>query len=386
MAAAWMDELIAAHEEGRVPPGAGPLYTRRVFPTVLPVSRKELRARGLGRAGIDALYVPVTQTLLLPRPASEIARALDGDTPHIRRLRRHRIPGLRRALPRGLGDDAGLYGHDIVSRARAHWMKNPTAMVGGWAALAMHGLLYWADAAPVVLHSCRSSPLSPSRQDSRAPVIRAWPKNVAPVYPDPLVPGLAAVPPEIAVAQCLASVLKGSHSWFVAGGGDLDGLSVREVRAVQLLDAVRQCTVLTTEDLLAGCARRVDATVARKLTALSDPGAQSPQETLLRLVVRDLLPPEHAWTSQVPVSWGPRAKDRTVLDLACTELKVGLYYDGATHTATARRTKDFVQIQELKDLGWEVVRADKGLLHADRGRFLRQVNGAVARARASTSG
>lgn len=371
MASEWIEELMQADREGRIPPGAGPLYTRRVLPSLVPVARKTLVAGGMSRSRIRASYAPVTRSLLLPRPVSELPAG-------------HGIEGLGRAIATGRGDDPGAFLHDAVTRARAHAAENPSSMVGGWAALGIHGLPYWADAAPVLLHSRCSSPCGPGRtavasRTPLRPVIRAWPKGVEPVYPDPVVPGLAVVPVEIAVAQCLASVLAQRHTWFTAGA---NGLRVADVRAVQLLDAVRQCTRLGEQELLAGCARRVDAAVAARLVALSDAGAQSPQETMLRLVVRDLLPSGYHWMSQVEVSWGHRAKDRTVLDLACPELGVGLYYDGGSHTGGAQRQKDFVQIQELRDKGWETVRADGTLLHGERGRFLTQVSNALARATA----
>lgn len=370
----WMDMVMQAEREGRVPAGAGPLYTRRILPAVVPVSRQNLLEDGVSRATIRASFLPVTRSLYLPRP--------DADVPS-----RHGIRGLDRVYPTGRADDPGHFVHDIVSRARAHWMQNPTAMVGGWAALAFHGLPYWADTAPVLLHSPRSSPCGPGRTVAAArtphrPVVRAWPAGIEPVYPDPLMPGLAVIPPETAAAQCLASVLRSAHTWFVAG---VNGVTVPEVRAVQLIDALRQCTVTDPEALIAGCARRVDRRVVRRLVELSDSGAQSPQETLLRLVVRDLLPDGHRWESQVPVSWGERAKDRTVLDLACRRLRVGLYYDGASHAGEGQKLKDFVQFQELKDMGWEVVRADSALLHRERGRFLQQVGNAVDRAGRSLS-
>ncbi|MEJ6549200.1 hypothetical protein PQI66_06560 [Corynebacterium sp. USCH3] len=368
-ASPWMRHLMQAEQEGRIPPGAGPLYTRRVVPSLVPVARKDLVAAGMRRSSILSLYTPVTRSLLLPRPLADLPE-------------KHGIDGLDRVFATGRGDDPGLFVHDIVSRARAHAAENPGAMIGGWAALGIHGLPYWADAAPVLLHSRRLSPSGPGRTASasrtpRRPVVRAWPKGVDPVFPDPVVPGLAVVPVEVAAAQCLAAVVGQRHTWFTAG---VNGLSLAGIRAVQLIDALRQCTVLGIGELVEGCARRVDADTARRLTDMSDSGAQSPQETLLRLVVRDLLPDGYAWMSQVEVSWGPRRKDRTVLDLACPELKVGLYYDGGSHADRAQRTTDFVQVQELRDMGWETVRADWSLLHGDRGRYLTQVGNALTRA------
>lgn len=369
MAEHWMEQLRQAEREGRVPPGAGPLYTRRVLPAVEPVARKDLIAGGRSRSTVPTLYTPVTRSLMLPRPVAELPE-------------KHGVTGLDRVLATGRGDDPGVFRHDIVSRARAHAAENPGAMVGGWAALAIHGLPYWADSAPVLLHSRRSSPwgsgtTAVASSTPARPVLRAWPKDVEPVFPDTVVPGLAVVPVTVAAAQCLASVLRRRHTWFTAG---VDGLSLQEVRAVQLIDALRQCTVLEIGELVEGCARRVDEGVLGRLAALSDPGAQSPQETMLRLVVRDLLPDGYHWTSQVEVAWGSGWKDRTVLDLACPDLRVGLYYDGGTHAGAAQKTKDFVQIQELKDIGWDAVRADATLLRRERPRFISQTSKAVARA------
>lgn len=116
-------------------------------------------------------------------------------------------------------------------------------------------------------------------------------------------------------------------------------------------------------------------------------GAQSPRETLLRLYVRDVLPDGLEWQSQVKVEYldGGGKPRTTWFDLACEDIAVGLYYDGRLHGEAARKTKDFRQLQDLKDREWEVVRVDRDLM-ADASAMREQVRNAVARGMRTVGG
>ena len=108
-------------------------------------------------------------------------------------------------------------------------------------------------------------------------------------------------------------------------------------------------------------------------------------ETVLRLIVRDVLPTGHRWQSQLQIS----TMDGTVLpegyrgrcatpDLACPELKVALFYDGQHHDGTDQTDIDFDMFQELRDAGWEVIRINRVQLK-NRAKTMKQIAGAVAR-------
>lgn len=320
-------------------PGRGPLHTRRQMPETVPVTRAGLVAQGMGWRKIDRLYVPSGPGMLVPR-----------DT-------------VGAGLP--TGEDAGPFRHDIVTRARSQIRPDGEAVVGFWAALAGHGLPRWADTEPVVLHvGARSRGSLSGTVAGRTPLLatlRPRPADLLTTRPDPCCPQLQVVTAPVATAQCLATVIAGKKAWHAP---EVPGLDRRTVNGVQLLDAVLQCTVLSPDDLLSGAANRVRRDRMERLIALADDGAQSPRETVLRLMVRDSLPPGFTWSSQVPVAvseewWGTRS---TVPDLACEDLKVALYYDGGHHGTGEQKSTDFDLFQRLRDLGWEPVRIDKALM------------------------
>lgn len=180
----------AAEREGRVPPGRGPLYTRRVLPTRLPVTRRELTVSGVSRRSVAKYHEQVSRGVYLP-PVPE-------------KYLRHARLG-----PAGHHADTGLYRHDIVTRARAHSFVHPRAVVAYWSAAAYHGLVHWADEAPVVL--------------------RPLPSGIRTVRPDRAFPGLRVVDAATAAVQCLTTIISGKRYWPVP---HVEGLRPEQVRAV----------------------------------------------------------------------------------------------------------------------------------------------------------
>jgi hypothetical protein len=352
--------LAQAERDGRVPAGRGLEHSRRVYPRPLPVKRTGLMARGYSRTRIDRGFLTLTKGVLLA-------------------VGREDIPDEFVVTP----EDCDGYPSDIITRARAHWMLNTLTVIGYWGALAYHGLPYWCDRAPVVLLTTKSARgETRSWLAKRTPTVAAF-RTLRPgtptVHPDPELPGLQVVTAPVAVAQCLKSLLRGTFGWEVPD--DVPGMSAREVRAVQLIDAVYQCTYLTDGQIRAGARRLVDRKRLNGLLALSDTGAQSPRETLLRLYARDVLPEGYTWTSQVTVLLDPGGKPwkHLIADLACEELKVALFYDGTYHRAEERRSIDFTQVQKLRAIGWEGVRIDAALM-ADVPEMMEQITAAVSRA------
>lgn len=85
---------------------------------------------------------------------------------------------------------------------------------------------------------------------------------------------------------------------------------------------------------------------------LHDPGAQSPKETWLRLVVLRAGFPRPR--TQIPVA-------RYYLDMGWEDPKVALEYDGDQHrTDKAQFARDVVRLEELAAMGWTVVRVVAG--------------------------
>lgn len=355
------DEVDRARQEGRFRPGRGPWYCIRILPVAIPVRRQELLASGITRWKVDHAYLQVAPGVMLPDTGDNLG--------------------------------SGAYRHCIISRSRAQLINHPTCILGGWGAAGYHGLRYWADSAPVLLLSdslpTRGSDrtLTASRHPLRA-AVRAIPPGVDPdtdtVTPDPAFPGFRVVSAPVAVAQCLRSVLSGKHSWSVVR---IPGLTPREIRAVQLLDAFAQCTTVTRAEISLACRGIVSARIVGRLLDLAAAGAESPRETELRLFVRHLLPAGHRWETQVKVQWtemtpGKRTRTRmTFFDLACRELQLGLYYDGRHHDAEAQTEKDFEQLQDLRDQQWTVIRVNRNLM-ANPEKMLGQIRRAVQSAAA----
>lgn len=92
---------------------------------------------------------------------------------------------------------------------------------------------------------------------------------------------------------------------------------------------------------------------ALAVAGLVDPGAESPQETRLRLLlVRAGLPrPETQF-----------AVGSYRLDLAWPDFKVAVEYDGAHHFTEHQAKRDVQRDYALRKLGWTVIRVTSGIL------------------------
>lgn len=359
------DRVARAAAEGRYTAGRGPWYCVRILPEHIPVTRSALLAAGVSRWRVDHGYITVADGVVVPR----------------------RTEG--QGSGESSGESTGAYPDCIITRARAQHLNHPACIIAGWAAAAYHGLLYWADAAAVLLLSpTRSGGSDRTHRAASTPrraVFRHIPSTIDPVRdtvtPDPRFPQLRVVSAPVALAQCLRSVLSGKHVWHVV---DVPGFAPEEVRAIQLIDAFAQCTMITRAAVIHACRGVVAARQVKRLLALSVSGAESPRETLLRLFVRDLLPPGHRWETQVGVRYrdavdGGERTRRTFFDLGCRTLKIGLYYDGAHHEGEAQTEKDFEQLQDLRDERWQIVRVNKALMANPR-KMLAQIGNAVTRA------
>jgi len=91
-----------------------------------------------------------------------------------------------------------------------------------------------------------------------------------------------------------------------------------------------------------------------------DGGAESPQETRTRLVLRRAGLPLHGTQILVLDDCDhPIAR----VDMGWEEWKVAVEFDGAQHwTDPVQRTRDINRIAELEALGWRVIRVSSELL------------------------
>ncbi|MGE2814732.1 endonuclease domain-containing protein [Mycobacterium heidelbergense] len=126
--------------------------------------------------------------------------------------------------------------------------------------------------------------------------------------------------------------------------------------AVARLDALMRATPFCIEDVGLLAKRYPRARGLRRLRAtlpLVDPGAASPKETWLRLLLigAGLPVPE----TQIPVNENWRTVG--VLDMGWEKYKVAAEYDGDQHRADRRQyVRDQWRLRNLERLGWIVVR------------------------------
>jgi hypothetical protein len=123
------------------------------------------------------------------------------------------------------------------------------------------------------------------------------------------------------------------------------------------VDAVLAATGIDVEDIAVIARRNPGARHIRRLRRvleIADGGAESPQETRLRLLlVRAGLPRP---ATQIPIcdSFGRIVRR---IDLGWPQWKVGVEYDGAQHwTDPAQHAGDIDRLEFFADLGWRMVR------------------------------
>ncbi|MDX1887237.1 DUF559 domain-containing protein [Mycolicibacterium sp. 120270] len=96
----------------------------------------------------------------------------------------------------------------------------------------------------------------------------------------------------------------------------------------------------------------------RKALQLSDPGAESPQETRTRLLLIGAGLPQPQ--TQLAVYDG---RFIARLDMGWEEWRVGVEYDGAQHwTDPRQRSHDIERLADLEALGWRIVRVSAEML------------------------
>jgi hypothetical protein len=129
-----------------------------------------------------------------------------------------------------------------------------------------------------------------------------------------------------------------------------------EHTAVPAIDALARATRLKVTDIELAAehhAGRKGIEQARATIALVDPGAESPRETWLRLmVIRAGYP--------VPQTQCPIYNEFGVLigdvDMAWPEMKIALEYEGLHHTDPDQLRKDILRVEEMIEAGWIIIR------------------------------
>lgn len=154
---------------------------------------------------------------------------------------------------------------------------------------------------------------------------------------------------------------------------------IRDVpTAVIRLDALRNATGVSVDQINSVIARYPGARNIRRLreaVALSDGGAESPQETRTRLLfIKNRLPRP---STQIEVYHDYSFVAR--LDMGWPAHKVAVEFDGAQHwTDASQRSRDIDRIAELEALGWLVIRVSGEMLRDRPHVVLRRVRQALA--------
>lgn len=214
-----------------------------------------------------------------------------------------------------------------ITRAQAAWLwTRRQGVVAGQSAAALHGAKWVDDGRPAEM----------LWQNRRPPAgIHAWSDGFATDEVEPIDGMRVTTPPRTALDLACRYPLG---------------------KAVAAVDALSRTTHLKIADieLLADRYRgRRGIRKARTVLELVDPGAESPQETWLRLlVIRNGFPRPQ---TQIPVydEYGALV---AVLDMGWEDIKLALDYEGDHHRNPVRFNKDIRRHDNVTELGWLDIR------------------------------
>lgn len=262
------------------------------------------------------------------------------------RLNRHQL----RAAYRPIFPNVYVPAHvepSLRVRIRAAWLwSGRGAVIGGAAAAALHGAEWIPDGVPVELICGR--PRAPEGVLARRCTLTEGETQS--------IDGLPVTTPE-------------RTAFDVGRRGAIRSAVVR-------LDALARATDLKVDDVVRVAMAHPRSPGLRQLeTALElcDPGAQSPRESYLRLLLIDAGLPRPQ--TQIPVL-GIDGLPFAYLDLGWPQSMVAVEYDGDQHRTDRRQyVKDIRRIERLERMGWIVVR----VVAEDRpAAILRRVKAALA--------
>ncbi len=151
--------------------------------------------------------------------------------------------------------------------------------------------------------------------------------------------------------------------------------------AITRIDALLNATACTVDAVHKIAERYPGARGIRGLRAvlaLADAGAESPQETRLRLLlVRRGLP---RLVTQIRVA-DPRRRQARRIDMGWPEHLVGVEYDGEQHWTDSRKHADDIErLEFLAAQGWTIVRVSARQLRDDPDGVVRRVRCALLQA------
>lgn len=137
----------------------------------------------------------------------------------------------------------------------------------------------------------------------------------------------------------------------------------RDLR-VCAVDSVCNASKTTLPEVAAAANRMTGQHGIKSVLAMlpdCDPGADSPQESMLRLSIERSDLPKPVSQLAIHNEYGQKV---ATADLAYEREKVAIFYDGAGHGRSDQWRFDAEVNAELADLGWEVVRVVSGVAPA----------------------
>lgn len=247
-----------------------------------------------------------------------------------------------------------VYRAPADARAVAMALEHPRHSICGLSALAVYGLRFFADCCDTTLHGPVKRTVEATQFTPR--ITRS--KRASGWFVFFQEQRLAISEPPSAVVEALLDIRAEQHAWPVA---QIPGFSAMEIRAIQLLDAVRRHLGLTIAQIQVAARHRLGKRWLGRVIGHSSAQADSPKETEMRLMcarVCDELGVE--LVEQVPLITD--GKIVTVFDLALPELKIGIMYDGAHHLQRNQRDRDSRINVESTLQGWVIIRVAAGTL------------------------
>ena len=247
---------------------------------------------------------------------------------------------------RGIYADSRLsITHRMRCVAAARWLLPPDTVIAGRSAALFHGGLSPGDSDPVEV---LTPPVGRRRSSiGIAAHTGTWDADD--------VQTLGVVPVTVPARTC----------WDVACWHDT-------VTAVVVVDSLLARRAVTVPALVGYANDRLDRRGGQRLlrvAALADGGAESPQESRLRVrLVLDHIPRP---TTQHVITDGGRFVART--DLAWPDLKVAVEYDGRWHDTADQFERDRERLNRMKSAGWVVLQVTAKRLHHDFDGFLAEL-------------
>jgi hypothetical protein len=247
--------------------------------------------------------------------------------------------------------------------ARAHALRNPGHVATGFTAAGVMGMRTFTGEEPLEFLVTRGARCSNSATHLRLTRTRFLADSRAEsVVPDKAFPLLRCVPAGTALGHMIRDLGREDAArearWRVPDLSSLLPRLTRDfIRSVQVSDALHQ-TLHLTEPGDPSRLRDIPVDLAAAVIGETDVGAESPPETLLRLVVEDLAP---GLRSQIPV-WTPDGDLLTSADLGWEEAGVFLFYDGEHHLERGQRDHDSEVAAAIQDSGGRQLRVTAGQL------------------------